>query len=102
MPQTGTGASIAIIAIAVLLLSIASFCLYAVDKQRAVRGSRRISEATLHAVDLLGGWPGGLLAQRVVRHKTRKTTFQIVFWITVLANLVMVFVLARVLMLLVR
>lgn len=102
MPQAGTVASVAIIAIAVLLLSIASFSLYAVDKQRAVRGARRVPESTLHAVDLLGGWPGGLLAQRVVRHKTRKTTFQIVFWITVLANLVIVFVLARVLMLLVR
>ncbi|MCE7524423.1 DUF1294 domain-containing protein [Alloalcanivorax xenomutans] len=34
-----------------------------------------------------GGWPGALLAQRVFRHKTRKTSFQVVFYLVVAANL---------------
>jgi uncharacterized membrane protein YsdA (DUF1294 family) len=43
----------------------------------------RTRERTLHLIDLLGGWPGGLLAQDRLRHKTRKATFQLVFWATV-------------------
>lgn len=59
------------------LASVVSASLYAVDKRRAVRNAggkgrpeRRVSERTLHAADLLGGWPGGLLARRSLRHKT--------------------------------
>lgn len=56
------------------LASVVSFTLYAVDKRRAVQnrsgaGRRRVRERTLHTFDLLGGWPGGLLARRAFRHK---------------------------------
>lgn len=60
--------------------SSVSFWLYAVDKRSAVRERRRIPEARLHVVDLLGGWPGALVAQQAFRHKTRKMPFQAVFW----------------------
>ena len=42
-------------------------------------GRWRISEAMLHSVANLGGWPGAYLAQHKFRHKTRKLEFQIVF-----------------------
>jgi uncharacterized membrane protein YsdA (DUF1294 family) len=35
---------------------------------------------------LIGGWPGALLAQRMLRHKSKKHSFQVTFWATVLAN----------------
>ena len=38
-------------------------------------------------MDLLGGWPGALLAQQQFHHKTIKQSFQQAFWITVVANL---------------
>ena len=63
-----------------------SYFLYMGDKFAAQRGGRRTPESTLHLVDLLGGWPGALVAQQQFRHKTVKASFQAVFWVTVLAN----------------
>jgi uncharacterized membrane protein YsdA (DUF1294 family) len=42
-----------------------------------------VPESTLHLVDLIGGWPGGFVAQRYFRHKTSKGSFQFVFFLTV-------------------
>jgi uncharacterized membrane protein YsdA (DUF1294 family) len=53
---------------------------YALDKRAARRGGRRTAEATLHALELLGGWPGAFIAQRVIRHKNAKPAYQAVFW----------------------
>ena len=71
---------------AYMALSIVSFVLYGADKRAAKRESWRTPEAHLHLVAMLGGWPGALVAQRIFRHKTRKVSFQVVFWITVLLN----------------
>jgi len=57
-----------------------TFLTYRTDKRRAEAGEWRIPESTLHLWDLLGGWPGGFLAQRIFRHKTSKTCFQVFFW----------------------
>lgn len=43
-------------------------------------------EAALHAVALLGGWPGEVLAFTLVRHKTRKAAFLAPFVVCALAN----------------
>lgn len=32
------------------------------------------------------GWPGAIIAQQKLRHKTKKTSFRTVFWIVILAN----------------
>jgi len=34
----------------------------------------------------LGGWPGALLAQQLFRHKTRKLSYQLLFWAIVLLH----------------
>ena len=79
----------AVLAIGYALMSVASFLMYAHDKEVAGRARwRRTPESTLHLLDLLGGWPGGLIAQQVARHKTVKASFQRGFWITVVLNLV--------------
>jgi len=75
--------------------SVLSWLMYYFDKAAAGRGARRTPESTLHLVDLLGGWPGGLVAQQQFRHKTIKTSFQVVFWITVVANVAAVAWLVR-------
>lgn len=42
-----------------------------------------LPEKVLHATEILGGWPGALLAQQVFRHKTRKVSYQLMFWLIV-------------------
>jgi len=81
------------------VLSIACFAMYAVDKTAARNGSWRIPERTLLTVGYLGGWPGALIAQRALRHKTRKQPFRNRFAATIItsvATLVLLLVLAAV------
>lgn len=68
--------------------SLAALALFAWDKAQARRGGRRVSEFTLHAVEVVGGWPGALLAARLFRHKTRKRSYRAVTWAIVALHLV--------------
>jgi uncharacterized membrane protein YsdA (DUF1294 family) len=65
------------------LMSIICFVCYFIDKRAAEKNQWRISEKTLHTLELLGGWPGAFLAQRTFRHKNRKLSYQVVFWLIV-------------------
>jgi uncharacterized membrane protein YsdA (DUF1294 family)/cold shock CspA family protein len=69
-----------------LVASAVCFLAYAIDKSAAMAGRRRTPERTLLLLGLVGGWPGALLAQQLLRHKTRKTTFRAAFWATVALN----------------
>lgn len=68
-------------------MSVAALAVYARDKRAARRGGRRTPEATLHLLELLGGWPGALLAQRWLRHKNAKPGYQAAFWAIVALHL---------------
>ena len=67
-----------------LVLSALTYWVYAHDKRQAQAGEWRVSEAQLHLLELLGGWPGAWLAQRWLRHKCAKAGYQVVFWLIVL------------------
>ena len=69
-----------LVAIWVVVPSLVGFILIAQDKNRARRGLWRTPESTLHAVELLGGWPGSYLAQQRFRHKTAKKSYRFTFW----------------------
>ncbi|AIY44173.1 Integral membrane protein [Collimonas arenae] len=66
--------------------STIAFIAYAIDKAASQSRQWRTRESTLHVLALIGGWPGALLAQGILRHKSKKQKFQLVFWITVLLN----------------
>lgn len=68
------------------IMSLISFIAYTLDKSAAQNGRWRTKEVTLHLIDLFCGWPGGLLAQNLLRHKTSKTTFQITTWVMIVLN----------------
>ncbi len=70
-----------------------AYSLYAYDKRAAQQGRWRISEQTLQQVALLCGWPGALIAQTRLHHKTVKTRFQIAFWLMVSFNVAALFAL---------
>ena len=72
-------------------VSIVAIIFYAIDKAAARANAGRISENTLLLLGLLGGWPGAIVAQQVLRHKSSKPSFRIAFWFTVAVN-VMAFV----------
>ncbi|MBS7779901.1 cold shock and DUF1294 domain-containing protein [Acidovorax sp. CCYZU-2555] len=67
-------------------LSALTFIVYAFDKSAAQQGGWRTSENKLHLLALIGGWPGALVAQQVLRHKSSKAEFRAVFWATVVLN----------------
>ena len=70
-----------------LVTSALSYAMYAMDKSAAKSGAWRTQESTLHGLSLIGGWPGALIAQQVLRHKSRKEEFRFVFWLTVVINI---------------
>lgn len=72
--------------VAYALLSMLCFVLYARDKAAARAGRRRTPESTLLWLGLAGGWPGGWLAQRWLRHKTAKPAFLWRFRLSVAVN----------------
>jgi uncharacterized membrane protein YsdA (DUF1294 family) len=62
-----------------ILASVFTFAVYGLDKHKARTAKWRIKENTLHIMELLGGWPGGFVAQRYFHHKWKKTTYMVFF-----------------------
>lgn len=67
-------------------MSLFTYFAYRSDKRSAEQGTWRVPEVTLHAMELLGGWPGAFVAQRRLRHKTIKVSYQAIFWLIVLLH----------------
>jgi uncharacterized membrane protein YsdA (DUF1294 family)/cold shock CspA family protein len=69
-----------------IIMSLLTFAIYAGDKSAAQKGTWRTQESILHFLSLAGGWPGALIAQQTLRHKTKKESFRFVFWLTAFLN----------------
>lgn len=63
-----------------------TYLLYSDDKHRARHRNWRAPERALHCFEMAGGWPGAFLAQRRLRHKCTKLSFQLLFWFIVGAH----------------
>ena len=68
------------------IMSLLTLGMYARDKSAARKNAQRAPEKTLHTLALLGGWPGALFAQQLLRHKSSKVPFRKVFWVTLALN----------------
>ena len=66
--------------------SLACFALYASDKAAAKAGRWRTPEYQLLFAGLACGWPGAIVAQTLMSHKSSKRSFKSRFWVTVMLN----------------
>ena len=69
-----------------MLINLVTFAVYGYDKRAARKRNRRVPEATLHLLALLGGSPAALAGQQLFRHKTVKRSFQLKFWTIVIVQ----------------
>lgn len=67
--------------------SLLCILIYSVDKSAAAQGRWRVSESALLLLGLAGGWPGAIIAQRLLHHKTKKRSFQSAFAGSVVVNI---------------
>lgn len=70
---------ILVIALAVYLvvINIATFIVYGVDKSKSKKKKWRISEKTLILLAVVGGSIGAILGMNIFRHKTKHLKFSI-------------------------
>lgn len=77
------------IALGILIaINIIAFVLFGIDKERALRERRRLPEAYLLWLALLGGAAGAIAGQQIFRHKTRKQPFRTLLIGAAVVNLV--------------
>lgn len=69
-----------------LLASSCTLIAYWLDKTAVKRSHRRTPEKTLHLLALIGGWPGAIIGQKLFHHKSKKLSFQVIFWATIILN----------------
>jgi uncharacterized membrane protein YsdA (DUF1294 family) len=75
------------------VLSLITFFLYGMDKDRAKRDDWRIPEAVLHWLAILGGFTGGWLGRAFFHHKTRKGFFTFILALGTLFHVGIVYLL---------
>jgi uncharacterized membrane protein YsdA (DUF1294 family) len=68
-------------------VNLVTFLEYAYDKMRARTAGRRVPEVILHGLALAGGSPAAYVAMNMLRHKTIKGRFRLVFWLIVVLQL---------------
>lgn len=83
----GFGRITPVIPVVYAMMSAVTFGAYWHDKASARHAAWRLPENALHVLELFGGWPGALVAQQWLRHKTRKLSYQFLFWAIVAAHI---------------
>ncbi len=78
-----------------IIMSIITFLLMYIDKNRAIKGKWRIPEATLINLSILGGGIGTYMGMYIFRHKTRHPKFTIFIPITIILNLFLYYILLK-------
>ena len=71
-----------------LAINLVTFFFYGYDKNFSKTTYFRVPESILHGLGMCGGAPGGLMGQMLLRHKTMKTSFQIVYWVIVIVQMI--------------
>jgi uncharacterized membrane protein YsdA (DUF1294 family) len=81
-----------------VVVNLVTYYLYWSDKRASIAKSWRVPEHVLLCAGFMGGTPAAILAQRRLRHKTKKGKFQFRFWsLTVIQGCMIVFLPAPIL-----
>ncbi|PCI30160.1 MAG: hypothetical protein COB67_02425 [SAR324 cluster bacterium] len=81
------------ILIYMFVINLTTFLTFGYDKsQSRIQGSSRVSEKTLFSLSFIGGSLGGFIAQKYFRHKTKKLSFQVIFWVIVFFQIISLFI----------
>ena len=70
-----------------ICINFTTFVAYGVDKRAAVRHQWRVPEADLHTLEFLGGWIGAFIGQKVFHHKTAKKSFQRIYILMIILEI---------------
>lgn len=84
-----TGVISSLFLVLYLSMSLITFCFFVQDKRASIKGQSRIRERTLFCLILVCGWPGALLAQQLIRHKSVKIRFIRLSWSLIVINLML-------------
>ena len=85
----GFGLNVALSAL--LSVNVSVFLVMLMDKVQATQEGRRLSERSLFLMTLFGGSIGMLCAIYLLRHKSRKWSFQVVVWLIILLQAIGIF-----------
>ena len=71
--------------------NVSTFLVMLIDKIQAVQAGRRLSERSLYLMTFLGGSVGMICAMYLLRHKSRKWSFQLIVWLLVFIQFFLLF-----------
>ena len=71
----------------ITLWNIVTFALYGIDKRKATKSKRRISEKSLILCAFIMGSVGALLGMSVFRHKTKHLKFKLLLPVALIINI---------------
>jgi len=72
-------------------INLVAIIAYGIDKRAAKKGLWRVPEIRLHTLELLGGWIGAFVAQKIFRHKTKKKSYQAMFWLMLVFQIAIIY-----------
>lgn len=70
-----------------VIINLASFITFFVDKRKAVKNKWRIKESSLHLLSLAGGVYGSIAAMLFFRHKNKKLKFCVITALALILHL---------------
>ncbi|MHB9140956.1 MAG: DUF1294 domain-containing protein [Paludibacter sp.] len=78
-----------------LSINLLSGIVFFIDKKKAINGSRRIPEFTLHLLELFGGVFANVFLMYAIRHKNRKFSYWVWTWILGIGWMITIYLLIK-------
>ena len=80
-----------ILAAYLLVINLAAFAMYGIDKRKAIKDQWRIPEKTLLLVALIGGSVGAFAGMQTFHHKTKHKNFTLGIPLIILMQIIIIY-----------